>query len=51
MGRPDIRQKKWGDQTSDKKNGEMRRKTKKWGDKTRNKKRGKREARQKKMER
>ena len=50
MGRQDARNKKWGDQRSDKKNGEMRRKTKKmgrqdakqkkWGDKTGDKKMG-----------
>ena len=41
MRRQDARQKKWGDQTSDKKNGEMRRKTKK---------KGRRDAKQKKGE-
>ena len=29
--------KKWGDETRDKKNGELRRRTKKWGDETQDK--------------
>ena len=49
MGRPDIRQKKWGDETQDKKNGETRRKTKKRvrQDARQNKEMGRQDARQK----
>ena len=38
MGRQDARQKKWGDETQDKKNWEMRGDQKKWGDATQDKK-------------
>ena len=56
MGRQEPRQKKWGDETQEKKNREMRRKAtkngdtrqemeKKWGDETRHdKKMGRRDA-------
>ena len=47
MERQDARQKKWGDETQDKKNGDMRREAKKkWGYKTGDgKKMGRRDAR------
>ena len=38
MGRPDIRQKKWRDETQDKKNGETIRETKKGENEKRDKK-------------
>ena len=44
-----TQQKKWGDETQEEKNGEMRCKTeKKWGDETREKKMASRDSRQKK---